>query len=40
MKNYTQAYVKNSLEAAAMYCEAFGAEVTQKPLADDDLQRL
>lgn len=28
MKNYTQAYVKNSLEAAAMYCEAFGAEVT------------
>ncbi|MDD4292190.1 MAG: hypothetical protein PHX51_08180 [Clostridia bacterium] len=28
MKNYTQAYVKNSLEAAEMYCRAFGAEVT------------
>lgn len=29
MKNYTQAYVKNSIEAAKMYCEAFGAEITR-----------
>ncbi|WP_369298439.1 VOC family protein [uncultured Neglectibacter sp.] len=28
MKNYTQVYVKNSLEAAALYCRAFGAEIT------------
>lgn len=28
MKNYTQVYVKNSIEAVAMYCRAFGAEVT------------
>ena len=28
MKNYTQVYVKNSIEAVRMYCEAFGAEVT------------
>ncbi len=28
MKNYTQVYVKNSLEAAKTYCEAFGAEIT------------
>ena len=28
MKNYTQVYVKNSFEAAALYCNAFGAEVT------------
>ena len=28
MKNYTQVYVKNSLEAAKMYCKAFGAEIT------------
>lgn len=28
MKNYTQVYVENSLEAVALYCEAFGAEVT------------
>lgn len=28
MKNYTQVYVKNSFEAAEMYCEAFGAEIT------------
>lgn len=27
MKNYTQVYVKNSLEAAEMYCKAFGAEI-------------
>lgn len=29
MKNYTQVYVKDSLEAAKMYCDAFGAEITQ-----------
>lgn len=29
MKNYTQAYVKNSIEAAKRYCEAFGAEITR-----------
>lgn len=28
MKNYTQVYVKNSIEAAEMYCKAFGAEIT------------
>ena len=28
MKNYTQVYVKNSMEAAETYCRAFGAEVT------------
>ena len=28
MKNYTQVYVKNSLEAAFMYCRAFGADIT------------
>ncbi|WMJ21909.1 hypothetical protein RBG61_07815 [Paludicola sp. MB14-C6] len=28
MKNYTQVYVKNSFEAAEMYCKAFGAELT------------
>ena len=28
MKNYTQVYVKNSMEAAKTYCEAFGAEIT------------
>lgn len=27
MKNYTQVYVKNSFEAAKMYCEAFGANI-------------
>lgn len=30
MKNYTQAYVKNSFEAAEIYCKAFGAEVTRE----------
>ncbi len=30
MKNYTQVYVKNSLEAADLYCDAFGAEITCK----------
>ena len=28
MKNYNQVYVKNSFEAANMYCKAFGAEIT------------
>lgn len=28
MKNYPQVYVKNSLEAAQTYCDAFGAEIT------------
>lgn len=28
MKNYTQVYVKNSFEAAEMYCKAFCAEIT------------
>ncbi|MEY8311900.1 VOC family protein [Oscillospiraceae bacterium 42-9] len=28
MKNYTQVYVQNSLEAVEHYCDAFGAEVT------------
>ena len=28
MKNYTQVYVKNSIEAAQTYCKAFGAEIT------------
>lgn len=35
MKNYTQVYVKNSLEAAEFYCKAFGAEITHAfPNAD------
>lgn len=29
MKNYTQVYVENSFEAARMYCDAFGAEITR-----------
>ena len=29
MKNYTQVYVKNSVEAAHHYCDAFGAEITR-----------
>lgn len=28
MKNYTQVYVQNSMEAAKAYCDAFGAEIT------------
>ena len=28
MKNYTQVYLKNSIEAAETYCKAFGAEIT------------
>ena len=30
MKNYTQVYVKNSVEAAQHYCDAFGAEITRE----------
>ena len=30
MKNYTQAYVKNSFDAAEIYCKAFGAEITRE----------
>ena len=30
MKNYNQVYVRNSFEAAAMYCDAFGAEITRE----------
>ena len=30
MKNYTQVYVKNSIEAAKLYCKAFGAEITRE----------
>lgn len=30
MKNYTQVYVKNSIEAAETYCRAFGAEITRE----------
>ena len=28
MRNYNQVYVKNSFEAAKLYCEAFGAAIT------------
>lgn len=35
MKNYTQVYVNNSLEAAQVYCDAFGAQITRAfPNAD------
>ncbi len=34
MKNYTQVYVKNSFEAAEMYCKAFGAEITFEVMND------
>ena len=30
MKNYTQVYVKNSIEAAELYYKAFGAEITRE----------
>lgn len=30
MKNYNQVYVKNSFEAAEMYCKAFGSEITRE----------
>lgn len=36
MKNYTQVYVKNSFEAAEIYCNAFGAEITQKFMNEDN----
>lgn len=36
MKNYTQVYVKNSFEAAEMYCEAFGAKITFEIKNDDN----
>ena len=29
MKNYNQVYVKNSFDAAKIYCKAFGAEITR-----------
>ena len=35
MKNYTQVYVKNSFEAAATYCKAFGAEITREYKNED-----
>lgn len=35
MKNYTQVYVKNSLKAAQMYCNAFGAEITRAYMNED-----
>ncbi len=35
MKNYTQVYVKNSFEAAKMYCKAFGAEITRAFVSAD-----
>lgn len=40
MKNYTQVYVKNSIEAVRMYCEAFGAEATleMKNTAGDEYE--
>lgn len=36
MKNYTQVYVKNSFEAASIYCRAFGAEITKAFVNDDN----
>ena len=30
MKNYNQVYVQNSFEAATVYCDAFGAEITRE----------
>lgn len=35
MKNYTQVYVKNSIEAAQHYCHAFGAQITRAFLNKD-----
>lgn len=35
MKNYPQVYVKNSLEAADTYCDAFGAEKTLEMKTSD-----
>lgn len=36
MKNYTQVYVKNSFEAAEMYCKAFGADITLEIKNEDE----
>ncbi len=36
MKNYAQVYVKNSFEAAELYCKAFGAEITFAIKNDDN----
>ena len=36
MKNYTQVYVKNSFDAAKMYCKAFGAEITREFINEDN----
>ena len=36
MKNYTQVYVKNSFEAAKMYCKAFGAEITRELINENN----
>ena len=41
MKNYTQVYVKNSIEAAQTYCNAFGAEITfeiKNEMGNNDFQ--
>lgn len=35
MKNYTQVYVNNSMEAARVYCDAFGAEITRAFVSED-----
>jgi len=37
MKNHAQVYVKNSFEAAEMYCKAFGAEITFEIKNDDEI---
>lgn len=34
-KNYAQVYVKNSFEAAEIYCKAFGAKITLEIKNDD-----
>jgi len=36
MKNYAQVYVKNSFEAAQIYCNAFGAEITFEIKNDEE----
>ena len=35
MKNYTQVYVRNSIEAAETYCRAFGAAITRAFKTED-----
>lgn len=37
MKNYTQVYVRNSMEAAKTYCRAIGAEITLMAYAGGSL---